>query len=92
MGACLIQEKNNKILYMLNHIEYETNSLKDEYLRDLKMNKNTTIPTNYFKNNNPNLKPINRWRSHAHLLLGNWINQIYQESPYDINQINNSNI
>ena len=43
-------------------------------------------------NNNPNLKPINKWRSHAHLLFGNWINQIYQESPYDINQINSSSI
>ena len=82
-GACLIEESKNKILYMLNHIEYETNSLKDEYLRDLKNNSNTPVPYNYFAENNPNFKPINRWRGHAHLLFGNWINQIYQEAPFD---------
>ena len=36
---------------------------------------------------NPNLKPLNRWRSHAHLLFGNWINQIYQEVPFEIEKI-----
>ena len=87
MGACLIEEKDNDILYMLNHIEYETNSLKDEYLRDLKRNISTKIPSDYFEENDPSLKPTNKWRSHAHLLFGNWINQIYQNTPFDINKI-----
>ena len=87
MGACLIEEMHNKTLYMLNHIEYETNSLKDEYQRDLKNNNKIQLPYNYFKDDNPNLKPLNRWRSHAHLLFGNWINQIYQEVPFEIEKI-----
>ena len=87
MGACLIEENSSRTLYMLNHIEYETNSLKEEYLRDLRNDKNTQIPFNYFKNNNPKLKPVNRWRSHAHLLFGNWINQIYQEVPFNLEKI-----
>lgn len=89
MGACLIEEINNKTLYMLNHIEYETNSLKDEYLRDLKNNNKIRLPYNYFKDDNPDLEPLNRWRSHAHLLFGNWINQIYQEVPFDIEKVGN---
>ena len=80
------------MLYMLNHIEYETNSLKDEYLRDLKSNKYSKKPLYYFEDNNPDFKPINRWRSHAHLLFGNWINQIYQEVPFDINEIGKNKI
>ena len=87
MVACLIEENSNKTLYMLNHIEYETNSLKEEYLRDLKNNENTQIPYNYFEDNNPKFRPINKWRSHAHLLFGNWVNQIYQETPFNIEKI-----
>jgi homoserine O-succinyltransferase len=30
---------------------------------------------------------VNRWRSHAHLLYGNWIQDIYQTTPYDIEKI-----
>ena len=40
------------------------------------------IPINYFKDNNPEFTPLNRWRSHAHLLYGNWINEIYQNTPF----------
>ena len=31
--------------------------------------------------------PQNRWRSHAHLLFGNWINEIYQTTPYKLDEI-----
>ena len=72
---------------MLNHIEYETDSLNEEYQRDLMSNSKTPIPINYFEEDSPDLKPINRWSSHAHLFIGNWINQIYQETPFDINLI-----
>ena len=72
---------------MLNHIEYETNSLNEEYQRDLKFSTSSSIPIDYFDENNPNLKPKNRWRSNAHILFGNWINEIYQKTPYDINLI-----
>ena len=87
MGPCLIDHRARNTLYMLNHIEYETNSLNEEYQRDLLLSAKTPIPTDYFHENNPTLKPTNRWRSHAHLLLGNWINQIYQETPFNMNLI-----
>ena len=43
--------------------------------------------SNYFEDNNPKFRPINKWRSHAHLLFGNWVNQIYQETPFNIEKI-----
>ncbi|MFN3847331.1 MAG: homoserine O-succinyltransferase, partial [Paracoccaceae bacterium] len=41
------------------------------------------VPLNYYTDDNPAMPPLNRWRSHAHLLYGNWINEIYQTTPYD---------
>ena len=45
------------------------------------------IPANYFPRNDPGLPPENRWRSHAHLLFGNWINELYQSTPFDLKDI-----
>ena len=42
---------------------------------------------NYYPNDDPSEKPLNKWRSHAHLLYANWINQIYQSTPFDINDV-----
>ena len=45
------------------------------------------VPHNYFPDDNPLNQPLNRWRSHAHLLFGNWINQVYQTTPFDMDDI-----
>jgi homoserine O-succinyltransferase len=45
------------------------------------------MPHNYFPHNDPSIPPQNRWRSHAHLLFGNWINEIYQTTPYNLEDI-----
>jgi homoserine O-succinyltransferase len=44
---------------------------------------------NYYPDDDPQKPPLNKWRSHAHLLYGNWINQIYQTTPFDIKRIGN---
>ena len=69
--------------------EFQKNSGigKEEYQRDLKSSVSSSIPVDYFDKNNTNLKPKNRWRSNAHIFFGNWINEIYQKTPYDINLI-----
>ena len=59
----------------------------DEYLRDKDTEKKFQVPKNYFPNDDPKQDPINRWRSHAHLLYGNWINEIYQTTPFEIEKI-----
>ena len=82
-GLCLINDPTRRSLYMFNHIEYDTNSLGDEYWRDTAAGKPIDLPANYFPNNDPKMPPENRWRSHAHLLFGNWINEVYQTTPFD---------
>ena len=87
VGPCLIQAKDRNCLFLLNHLEYDSTTLKDEYIRDREKSMNFDVPKNYFPNDDPNLMPSNRWRSHAHLLYGNWINQIYQNTPFNIQKI-----
>jgi homoserine O-succinyltransferase len=87
MGLCLVHEKKGKRLYMFNHVEYDSTSLSDEYFRDVKAGIPIKMPHDYFPHNDDTLPPQNRWRSHAHLLFGNWINEIYQTTPYDMDKI-----
>ena len=90
MGLCLLHDPNHSALQMFNHIEYDSASLADEYFRDLSANQPIAIPHNYFPDDDPSQQPENRWRSHAHLLFGNWINQLYQTTPFDIEMIGRS--
>jgi len=87
VGLCLISDPAHRMLYMFNHIEYDTTSLAEEYNRDAAAGKDTKLPANYFPANNPANPPENRWRSHAHLLFGNWINEVYQATPFDLKDI-----
>lgn len=87
MGLCLIDDPTHRQVLMFNHIEYDTESLGDEYRRDVAAHKPVNMPANYFPDNDPNQVPQNRWRAHAHLLFGNWINQVYQTTPFDLKNI-----
>ncbi len=83
VGPCLIEDRAHRAYYMFNHLEYDSTTLKEEYDRDLAAGGPITAPINYFPDDDPSALPENRWRSHGHLLYGNWINEIYQTTPYD---------
>ncbi|MEQ8349117.1 MAG: homoserine O-succinyltransferase [Sneathiellaceae bacterium] len=86
-GLCLLDDPRHRSLHMFNHIEYDSSSLSDEYFRDRAAGNPIAPPRNYFPNDDPTRSPENRWRSHAHLLFGNWINQLYQTVPFDMAEI-----
>ncbi len=86
-GVCLVREQAGNRLYIFNHVEYDSTSLADEYFRDVSAGVPIKLPKNYFPHNDPSLPPQNRWRGHAHLLFGNWINEIYQTTSYDLEKI-----
>ncbi len=90
VGPCLVSDPDHRMINMFNHIEYDTDSLGDEYFRDTEAGKPIALPANYFPHNDPKQSPENRWRSHAHLLFGNWINELYQTTPYDLQDIGKS--
>ena len=75
---------------MFNHIEYDSTSLKEEYDRDVSVGTPIAVPHGYYPEDDPARPPLNRWRSHAHLLFGNWINQVYQTCPYNLEDVGTS--
>ena len=91
VGPCLVEDHANRALYVFNHFEYDSTTLAEEYERDCagggQLGTGIRLPRDYFPGGDPGAAPPNRWRSHAHLLYGNWINQIYQTTPYDLAQI-----
>jgi homoserine O-succinyltransferase len=89
IGVCLLEDKKHRALHMLNHLEYDNRSLADEYERDRKAGLDTAPPVNLFPGGDTSKEPENRWRSHGHLLFQNWINEIYQTTPYDLAKIGN---
>ncbi|MDF3383604.1 MULTISPECIES: homoserine O-succinyltransferase [Sulfitobacter] len=87
VGPCLIEDPAHRALYVFNHFEYDRDTLKQEYDRDVENGVPINVPCNYYPEDDPARTPVNRWRSHAHLLYGNWINEIYQTTPFDMNEI-----
>ena len=87
IGVSMLGDLQQRAIYFLNHLEYDNRSLADEYQRDVKAGLSPQLPANLFPNGDVTAEPENRWRSHAHLLFQNWINEIYQTTPYDLNEI-----
>jgi homoserine O-succinyltransferase len=86
-GLCLIAEKEGNRLYIFNHVEYDSDTLGNEYFRDVQAGVPIELPKGYFPGDDTTKKPLNRWRSHAFLLFGNWINRTYQTTPFNLEDI-----
>ena len=87
-GVYAVSSKNSRQFFITGHSEYDPETLKNEYLRDLSQGKPITVPVHYFPNDDPTQPPLVTWRGHAHLLFSNWLNYfVYQSTPYDIEQV-----
>lgn len=84
-GAYIVASKDGKQIFVTGHPEYDAFTLKEEYDRDIARGLTTSLPLNYFPNDDHNGRPLLRWRSHAYLLISNWLNYyVYQETPYEL--------
>lgn len=87
-GVYMVMARNGREIFVTGHSEYSPYTLDAEYRRDLDKGLPIEMPKNYYRNNDLSLPPLVRWRAHANLLFSNWLNYyVYQETPYDINQI-----
>ena len=87
-GVSMVMARGGREFYITGHMEYAYNTLDNEYKRDKDIRDDVDLPVNYYRDNNPENEPLVTWRAHANLLYQNWINYyIYQETPYDISQI-----
>ncbi len=87
-GIYILASKNGRQIFVTGHPEYCANTLKEEYLRDVKKGLDIKMPKNYFVDNNPSKPPVVRWRAHANLLFNNWLNYyVYQGTPFNIAEV-----
>lgn len=85
-GAFLIKSKDSKHVMITGHLEYDADTLAEEYERDLAKGVTIEQPKHYFPDGDTTKAPKNTWRSHTHLLFSNWLNYyVYQETPYEWN-------
>lgn len=83
-GPFIISSADGKQIMVTGHLEYDADTLGEEYERDTKKGVNIHVPENYFPNDDPQKQPANQWRSHAHLFFSNWLNYyVYQETPFE---------
>jgi homoserine O-succinyltransferase/O-acetyltransferase len=87
VGPCLVEDRTHRALYIFNHFEYDSDTLKQEYDRDTQNGTPINVPMNYYPQNDPRRAPQNRWRSHAHLLYSNWVSEMYLTTPFDMAEI-----
>ena len=82
-GVYICMTPQGRQVFVMNHPEYDADTLQKEYLRDKNAGLPIDLPLNYFKNDNENEQPLVTWRSCANLLYSNWINYfVYQSTPY----------
>lgn len=84
IGPTIIKTKDNRAIFMTGHLEYDSETLKTEYFRDVDKGLEINLPINYFPYDDPSKEPYSSWRSTAHLFYSNWLNYyVYQETPFN---------
>ena len=89
-GVFIVSTSDYRKVFITGHLEYDRETLKDEYFRDKEKGLEICIPENYFPNDDTTLEPAMSWRGSAHIVFANWLNYCeYQNTPFNINDIRN---
>lgn len=87
-GVYIVMSADRRQIFVTGHSEYDRDTLKGEYVRDLGKGLDIQKPANYFPDDDTAAIPSVLWRAHAHLLYSNWINYyVYQATPYELEKI-----
>lgn len=86
-GSYLILACSSRQIFVTGHSEYDRYDLDKEYKRDLEKGLHPKIPKNYYPNDDPAKEPILSWRSSSNCTYTNWLNFVYQETPYDLAEL-----
>jgi homoserine O-succinyltransferase len=86
-GVHIVVTRDKRQVFLQGHFEYDWNTLKLEYERDISRGIEINVPQGYFKDNNPKKSVVVRWSGHANLFFSNWLNFVYQNTPYDLSDL-----
>ena len=82
-GLSIAKSKDNKKIFLTGHMEYDRDTLKTEYERDLNKGLEIKAPLNYFVDGENKQVDV-KWTSTANLFYTNWLNYyVYQVTPYE---------
>ena len=84
-GVSIAKSTDSKHFFVFGHPEYDRDTLKLEYDRDVAKGIDIKVPKNYYPNDDPSQDPIVSWRAEGQLIYTNWLNYyVYQTTPYDL--------
>jgi len=83
-GVFIVTARDGREVYVSGHLEYDPLTLDKEYRRDVEKGLPIRPPKNYYPDDDPAKSPVVRWRAHANLFFDNWLNYVYQETPFDL--------
>ncbi len=86
-GSYLILANSSRQIFVTGHSEYDRYALDQEYRRDLAKGIHPELPINYYEDDDPLKEPLLRWRSSSNCTYTNWLNFVYQETPYDLSEL-----
>lgn len=86
-GPHILATKDKRMIFVQGHMEYDRETLKLEYERDIKKGLEIGVPKDYFKDDDPAKGIVVKWSGHGNLFFANWLNYIYQETPYDLSKL-----
>ena len=87
-GVYIVEALNGRQIFVLGHGEYDSDTLKKEYERDMAKGLNPDVPAHYFRNDDADEEVLVTWKAHAHLFYTNWVNYyVYQTTPYYLDKI-----
>jgi homoserine O-succinyltransferase len=86
-GVFIATAREGREIYVTGHLEYDSLTLDREYRRDIDKGLKIEIPKNYYPDNDPSKAPVVRWRAHANLFFDNWLNFVYQETPFNLDEL-----
>ncbi len=87
-GVYIAKSTDSRHFFVFGHPEYDSDTLRNEYDRDVSKGLNVPVPAHYFPDDDPTRDPVSTWRAHAQLLYTNWLNYyVYQTTPYDLNTL-----
>lgn len=72
-GLCLIGDAAHNAHYMFNHLEYDADTLKLEYLRDRARREGSPLSSNFLPSDARSTAKRRIWRRPAEMVFANWL-------------------
>ncbi len=83
-GVLLMMAGEGAQIFVMGHLEYDRLTLDQEYKRDQEKGLPIELPVSYYPDDDSTQVPTLTWRSHCNNLYANWLNIVYQITPYEL--------